>query len=179
MKLKKIHKEISFTEENEKEKSIKKSYNIVKIYINNEITTEITFSETDVSYNTPTIIIFKNIQFIIYIKDFFDKMQVAWNCINKRRTKNKPPDLKCFCNGAIVGSRNLFSIKYFNYYLKAAHFKSCLELEEQLVHYIKWEDKEKKTTEIEIKKKEKEENKETYLKNKEIEAHKNKLDQER
>ena len=98
MKPKNKQKEIAYTKDNGKDKSIKKTYNIVKRFINHDITKEITFNEADLSYNNPNIIIYKNIQFKICTKDYFDKMYVTWNCINKRRQKNKTSDLKQFCN---------------------------------------------------------------------------------
>lgn len=54
-------------------------------------------------------------------KNFYDKLEVTWNCINKRKTKNKPVNLKNFCDGAIKGEREIFSQKYFKYYLKNIH----------------------------------------------------------
>ena len=71
------------------------------------------------------------------------------------------------CNGPIVGSRNIFSNYYFNYYLKTPHSKPCIELEEQIDKYTKGTDIKKDSSEIDNKIPEEEGKLEPSLKNKE------------
>jgi len=63
-----------------------------------------------------------------------DKNEATWKCINMRRTKDKSDNIKNFCNGTIKGFRDLFSKKYFSFFLKDEHSALCEELENKLIH---------------------------------------------
>ena len=69
-----------------------------------------------------------------------DKNEATWKCVYNRSTKDKPDNYKNFCIGTIKGFRDLFSKKYFNYYLKEEHSNICEDFENKLIHIKKYND---------------------------------------
>lgn len=78
--------------------------------------------------NNPTIIEFRNIRFKISTNNFYDKTEIIWHCMNRRKTKNKPK------NKFLKDFKNWWSNKLFTYYLKLIHSQVCLNLNNDLIN---------------------------------------------
>ena len=97
----------------QKQNKQKKVLNKKNINYNNNITDLVEINDKEIKYNTPLrIIIFNNKFYNITTRNYLDKNEATWKCINNRRTKDKPDNYKNFCNGTIKGFRDLFSKKY-------------------------------------------------------------------
>ena len=127
---KRTHKDIEIEDTKQTKKNIK------KINLKFDITDEINYKNENVCYNTPILIEYKNKQFKLETKNYYDKIEVTWKCINRRKTKNKPVNMKNFCDGTIKGIRNVFENKIFRYYFKFPHSEICLKLDDDIETYI-------------------------------------------
>ena len=85
--------------------------------------------------------------FKISTNDFFEKLEATWRCKFYSRIKDKPKDVKQFCNSTIKGIRNIISDEY-KFYLKENHTDICQSKfkEEKINIEIKKEDLPNKAT---------------------------------
>lgn len=114
-------KNIKSEADNQKLQTKANNYN--KKYLN--IAKNIQINESDILYNTPKQIYYENRKFKIATINYFDKIEATWKCDKHRRTKDKPSNLKYFCNSTIKGIRAIFDKKLFYFYLIEEHTKVC------------------------------------------------------
>ena len=90
-------------------KEDKKEKKIIKRQLQIEITQDITYDNSVIKYNTPTIIYYNNKEFKINTRKYYEPYECKWKCFNFRRKKDKPNDQKYFCNAGIKGIRDEIS----------------------------------------------------------------------
>jgi len=93
----------------------------------NEITNDINFNESNVQYNTPILIEYKTFNYKLNTREYYDKCEATWKCINNRKLKDKPKELKKYCDSTIKGFRAPTSNKYFKFYLIKLHTDLCIK----------------------------------------------------
>ena len=75
-----------------------------------------------IEYNTPYTINYLNSVFKLSTRYYYHKKELTWKCIYYRRIKDKPIEIKNFCEAIIKGYKNIISTKNpWNYYLTKDH----------------------------------------------------------
>ena len=117
--------DIDIKDKSPKDKTIKKKRKCKVKY--QEISKDIRINNSNINYNTPTLIEYKGIKFKISTRDYFDKKEITWKCQYYRRIKDKPLEQTNFGFGTIKGIKNILD-NTFNYYLKEDHSQICKNL---------------------------------------------------
>ena len=93
--------------------------------IHREITNDVTYDNSVIKYNTPTIIYYNNKEFKINTRKYYEQYEATWKCSNFRRSKDKPIDQKYYCNAGIKGIRDAISTNKYKFFLLEDHSENC------------------------------------------------------
>ena len=95
---------------------------------NLEITNEIEIEKENIIYNTPVTITYKNCEFKINTRKYYELYESTWKCTNYRRKKDLPKELKIFCNATIKGMRDTIFKERYKFFLVENHSELCNNL---------------------------------------------------
>ena len=96
------------------------------------ITKNIILNDEDIFDNTYQYIGYKDKIFKLDSRNPLRQKKITYKCINKYIKKNKPENLKYFCDSTIVAIRDYECIKKFKYYFNANHSDCCNEYYEKI-----------------------------------------------
>ena len=111
---------------NTNQKILKKIQNLEGKYLN--ITKDISMINSEIKYNTPINIYYKEKLFVIVTRNYYDKIEYTWRCKYFRRKTDKPKDQKNFCSASIKGIKKDIFNNTIIYFLKQDHSQICNKL---------------------------------------------------